>query len=111
MTFWNACTNLLRLSHCKFLRGRRFLALPLAPIQPVHWGVMLVLAFESTHAAMAAQKVLAPLQPYVIPTPKEISAGCGMSLRFKSDEVVQLAGGLLQDHPDIVAASSWHYVE
>ena len=43
-----------------------------------------VLAFESTHAAMAANKALAASAPpfAVIPTPRAVSAGCGMSLRF-----------------------------
>lgn len=43
-----------------------------------------VIAFESTHAAMAANKALAAAGCAfaMIPTPREISAGCGMSLRF-----------------------------
>ena len=41
-----------------------------------------LLAFESTHAAMAANKALAAVNPAVIPTPRAVSAGCGMSLRF-----------------------------
>lgn len=43
-----------------------------------------VLAFESTHAAMAAMSTLdaSGTRYAVIPTPREISAGCGMSLRF-----------------------------
>lgn len=39
-----------------------------------------VLAFESTHAAIAAQASLSQTALQVIPTPREISAGCGMSL-------------------------------
>lgn len=44
-----------------------------------------VLAFDSTHAAMAAISALeaAGVSHAVIPTPREISAGCGMSLRFE----------------------------
>lgn len=41
-----------------------------------------VFAFESTHAAIAAQAVLSGIAFQVIPTPREISAGCGMSLLF-----------------------------
>ena len=41
-----------------------------------------VLAFESTHAAMAADKALAASGAKLIPTPRAVSAGCGMSLRF-----------------------------
>ena len=40
-----------------------------------------VLAFESTHAAIKA--LAASVRPFaVIPTPRAVSAGCGMSLRF-----------------------------
>lgn len=42
-----------------------------------------VMAFESTHAAMAAQHALAGAEGFaLIPTPTAISAGCGMSLKF-----------------------------
>lgn len=45
-----------------------------------------VLAFESTHAAMAAQVAFKNegVSFALIPTPREISAGCGMSLKFKA---------------------------
>lgn len=41
--------------------------------------------FESTHAAIAAQKLLAPLGVILMPTLREISASCGMSLRTKEE--------------------------
>lgn len=42
-----------------------------------------VVAFESTHAAMASQRALADMPGFaLIPTPASISAGCGMSLMF-----------------------------
>ena len=43
-----------------------------------------VLAFDSTHAAMAAASALdgAAVAYALIPTPRAISAGCGMALRF-----------------------------
>lgn len=46
-----------------------------------------VLTFESTHKAMAAQTVFtaAGRRFALIPTPREISAGCGMSLKFEAD--------------------------
>lgn len=44
------------------------------------------MAFESTHAAMAAYHALAQAKPAMIPTPKAISAGCGMSLRFAAQD-------------------------
>lgn len=52
---------------------------------------LFVLAFDSTHAAMAAQVAFkaAGRSFALIPTPREISAGCGMSLRFKAPSVAQ----------------------
>lgn len=46
-----------------------------------------VLAFDSTHAAMAAQAAFkaAGASFALIPTPREISVGCGMSLKFKAE--------------------------
>lgn len=43
-----------------------------------------LIAFESTHAAMAAQKALSSIGSIIIPTPRAISAGCGMSLCFEA---------------------------
>lgn len=42
-----------------------------------------VIAFESTHDAMAAEKYLKERIPVVMmPTPRSITASCGISLRF-----------------------------
>ncbi len=43
-----------------------------------------VMAFESTHAAMASEAALGAAHAHaaMIPTPRTISAGCGMSMRF-----------------------------
>ncbi|WP_297155960.1 DUF3343 domain-containing protein [uncultured Ellagibacter sp.] len=50
-----------------------------------------VLAFDSTHAAMAAQAAFkaAGASFALIPTPREISAGCGMSLKFKAADAAE----------------------
>lgn len=53
-----------------------------------------VIAFESTHAAMASEKVLAPLGASMMPVPRAISAGCGMALSFEardSQDAIRLA--------------------
>lgn len=47
-------------------------------------GQRFALAFESTHAAMAANKALEALRPAMIPTPSALSAGCGMTLRYEA---------------------------
>ena len=60
---------------------------------------------------MAAQKMLAHLKPYVIPTPREITASCGMALRFASEEDANAAGAVIRGHPDIEALSSWHALD
>ena len=46
-----------------------------------------VMAFESTHAAMAAEAYLEGEAAHaaMIPTPRAISAGCGMSMRFERE--------------------------
>ena len=69
-----------------------------------------ILSFESTHAALAAQKLLEHLHPFVIPTPKVITANCGMSLRF-NDDVVQEARNIIDNHPDIAQLSLWHVID
>lgn len=45
----------------------------------------------------------------VIPTPTDITAECGMSLRME-DELMESAMILLDEHPDISKAASWHYL-
>jgi len=50
-----------------------------------------LIAFENTHAAISAQRALdeAGLQAYVMPTPREITAGCGLSIRFPPKEYAE----------------------
>ena len=47
-----------------------------------------VMAFESTHAAMASEAALGAAHAHaaMIPTPRAISAGCGMSMRFDAED-------------------------
>lgn len=69
---------------------------------------MHVLAFDGTHAALAAQRLLEGLKPYLIPTPREVTASCGMSLRFEHLDDVEAARALLEAHPELMAQSHWH---
>lgn len=50
-----------------------------------------VIAFSNTHAAIAAQKVLERLglPAHMMPTPREITAGCGLSLRCPPEGYAQ----------------------
>lgn len=66
-----------------------------------------VLVFDSTHAAMAAQTILAGLHPFVIPTPRDITASCGISLRMGVEAAIQ-AREILVGHPDVVELSAWY---
>lgn len=42
-----------------------------------------LLAFDSTHAAIAADRLLNPYGAVIMPTLRTITASCGMSLRLK----------------------------
>ena len=69
---------------------------------------MIVISFESTHAAMAAQKLLEGLRFDVIPTPGQITATCGIALRLE-DELLEVAHERLQRSEPICAQAAWHY--
>ena len=59
-----------------------------------------VIAFESTHAAMATERALAAhAKTTMLPVPKAISAGCGMALKYDAaDDAAALA--IAQRSPD-----------
>ncbi len=54
-----------------------------------HFGLI---AFRSTHHALAAEKTLqgAKIDHIIIPTPKEISASCGLALKINLEECQQI---------------------
>lgn len=70
---------------------------------------MIVIAFESTHAAMAAQKLLAGMRFDIIPTPVDITATCGIALRLE-DDYLEEAHVRLQADETICSQAAWHYV-
>ena len=51
-------------------------------------------AFDSTHSAIAAQKVLQSLSAIVIPTLREISASCGVSIKLSLADAKDAANWL-----------------
>ena len=58
------------------------------------------LVFESTHAAITAQKFLQGKVPHVVmPTPRVISASCGISVRLEEGDKQQLDSLLAADFP------------
>ena len=44
-------------------------------------------AFDSPHAAISAQRLLASCGAVVMPTLRSITASCGMSLRMKNETI------------------------
>lgn len=57
-----------------------------------------VITFDSTHKAMKAEKHFAQIVPSeLIPTPREISANCGLSLKFQ-DEALESVLSELKSH-------------
>lgn len=70
---------------------------------------MVVIAFDSTHAAMAAQKLLTGMRFDVISMFTDITASCGISLRI-TDELMEQAAMRLEQKPDVAVHASWHYM-
>ena len=46
-------------------------------------------AFDSPHAAIAAQRLLATCGAVVMPTLRSITASCGMSIRIADEQIEQ----------------------
>lgn len=48
-----------------------------------------VIAFDSTHHAIKGEKILKDIELEIrtIPTPREITASCGLSIRFNGDDL------------------------
>ncbi|MCL1799127.1 MAG: DUF3343 domain-containing protein [Eggerthellaceae bacterium] len=73
-----------------------------------------LLAFDSTYAALVAQRALAKYLPHIIPTPRQVSAGCGMSVKFFARDVHQAQAirretGLDEDASTLYACSNESY--
>ncbi|WP_240415783.1 DUF3343 domain-containing protein [Paenibacillus periandrae] len=53
---------------------------------------MLLMAFDSTQQALRAEMLLeyADIENDMCPTPKQITAGCALSLEFPEDELEQV---------------------
>lgn len=55
-----------------------------------------MLSFSSTHAAISAQKHLSSLFPFqTMPVLREVSAGCGIALRFAPEHLDGVRSSLL----------------
>lgn len=54
-----------------------------------------LITFDSTHKAMAMEKLLLKhCSVEMIPTPRELSASCGLSLKFKDVELAQVLAAI-----------------
>lgn len=64
-------------------------------------GEYYLVVFEQTEQAILAQKLLADLEAMVMPTLREISVSCGLSLRLKPEHLEEarrrLRGAALSD--------------
>ncbi len=51
-----------------------------------------VIAFDSTHHAIKGEKILKDMQLDIrtIPTPREITASCGLSIKFNGDNLTEV---------------------
>lgn len=63
---------------------------------------MIIIAFASTHDALEVEEALIEnnIELRTIPTPREITAGCGISLRVE-EEFLQYVKKILTEH-DII---------
>jgi hypothetical protein len=62
-----------------------------------------LIAFDSTQQALRAEMLLeyAEIEIDLCPTPKEITAGCALSIAFPSTELQQVKQIILSEHVEI----------
>lgn len=61
-----------------------------------------VIAFESTHYAIMIEKKLKDRYDIqTIPTPREITASCGLSIRFKEEILQDIINELINENVDM----------
>ncbi|MNJ27345.1 hypothetical protein D3C77_218480 [compost metagenome] len=63
----------------------------------------LVMAFDSTQQALRAEMLLeyAEIEIDLFPTPKEITAGCALSIRFPEEALLTVKEIIVQEQVDI----------
>ncbi|RKP51318.1 DUF3343 domain-containing protein [Cohnella endophytica] len=63
----------------------------------------LLIAFDSTQQALRAEMLLeyADIEIDICPTPKEITAGCALSIAFSGEELVQVRQIIQSEHVEI----------
>lgn len=65
--------------------------------------MMMVIAFDSTQQALRAEMLLeyADIEIDIRPTPKEITAGCALSIEFPSDDLQQVRHIIVEENVEI----------
>lgn len=63
----------------------------------------MVIAFDSTQQALRAEMLLeyADIEIDLFPTPKEITAGCALSIQFPPEALKEVQEIIRQDHVEI----------
>nr|WP_054025762.1 DUF3343 domain-containing protein [Bacillus sp. FJAT-28004] len=67
-------------------------------------GVLLVLiAFDSTQQALRAEMLLeyAEIEIDICPTPKEITAGCALSIHFPEEDLLMVKEVIVQENVEV----------
>ncbi|MCH4887351.1 DUF3343 domain-containing protein [Acidaminobacter sp. JC074] len=68
----------------------------------------LVITFESTHKAIKAEKQLASLDVEIIPTPRQLSANCGISIKARVEDLEQIKEKMEGSYGDMNQAYEVH---
>ncbi|QYR21717.1 DUF3343 domain-containing protein [Paenibacillus sp. sptzw28] len=63
----------------------------------------MLIAFDSTQQALRAEMLLeyADIEIDICPTPKEITAGCALSIHFPEDELTKVHQIIVNEHVEI----------
>lgn len=71
-----------------------------------------VLTFESTHGAIATERKLRDQSRIVvIPTPRDIASGCGIALRFPSEDLLTVEMAMANSDLDSSLYHLYRYQE
>lgn len=64
---------------------------------------VMLLAFDSTQQALRAEMLLeyADIEIDIRPTPKEITAGCALSIEFPGENLAQVREIIISEHVEI----------
>lgn len=61
----------------------------------------LVITFESTHKAISAEKQLESLEVEIIPTPRQLSANCGISIKARVEDIDDIKKAMGNSYGDM----------